>query len=247
MRKLFVCLTLMMAVLSVPAEAMIINKLTIGGWGGTPTIVTITDPNNTAVVGEGAVVAEGLVDPRICLAQTFQVPSGLSGLRLDKIAIWEDGGPPDQNPYTLRLVDLGTTDPTYQGGGSQTYDAGTDLWGGAMTFDYYGHANRSALEFDFQGEEELTLIAGHFYAFEITASSPIGGLWWYRAAAAGSTYAEGAAFVDTLNTTTGIRDQMYKNSNGRDLAMAVYFSVPEPATIAVLSLGSLILLRKRSH
>ncbi len=244
MKELMVYLTLLLAVFSVSAQAMIPNILLINGWSGTPTIATIADPNKDATTSEGATIGEGLVDPRVCLAQTFKVPTTQTQLTLDKIEIWQNGGPPTANPYILRLVDLGTTDPTYQGGGSQTYAAGTDTWGGCLTFVYWGCYDPFPMEFDFQGAEEVMLTAGNYYAFEITAPTPIGGIWWYRANAAGSTYVDGAAFVDTTKTTPGIRDQLYKNSNGRDLAMAVYL-VPEPATIALLSLGGLVLLRKR--
>jgi hypothetical protein len=210
-----------------------------------PTIATMADPNS-AIVAEGAVVGEGIIDPRVCLAQTFMVSPTATMLKLDKIAIWEDGSAPTQNPYTLRLVDLGTADPTYQGGGSQEYAAGTDMWGGSVTLTYYGTASRSARELDFEGAEEVMLTAGHYYAFELTAASPIGGLWWYRGIPAGSTYTDGAAFIDTLHDTPGTRNQMYKDSNGRDFAMAVYL-IPEPATIVLLSLGSLALFGKRGR
>ncbi len=249
MRNLIVCLTLVLAVLSTSAQAMVMHKrATDEVWYGMPTIVTIADPGNDAVVGEGANVGEGLVDPRVCLSQTFGVSPTETNLKLDKIAIWEDGGPPTQNPYTLRLVDLGAIDPTYQGGGSQDYAAGTDMWGGSVTFTYYGTATRSSREFDLEGTEEVMLTAGHYYAFELTASSPVGGIWWYRANAAASTYADGAAFVDTLNGTPDIRNQLFADGNGRDFAMAIYLvPAPEPATIAMLSLGGLILLKKRSR
>lgn len=242
MKKMLIGLVLVVAVLSIPAQAMMMSRLSLSGWGGTPTIATIADPNT------GAPVEDGMLDPRLCLAQTFRVLPTETALKLDKIAIWESGGPPTQNPYTLRLVDLGNTDPTYQGGGSQSYNKGTDLWGGNMTFNYYGDATPGSLEFNFQGAEEKILTAGHYYAFEITASTPVGGIWWYRANAAGSTYANGAEFVDTIADTPGVRNQLFSGSNGRDLAMAIYLvSTPEPATVVMLSLGGLILLKKRGN
>ncbi|MGA2916140.1 MAG: PEP-CTERM sorting domain-containing protein [Sedimentisphaerales bacterium] len=207
------------------------------GWSGTPAIITIADPNKNAVT------AEGLGDPRVCMAQTFKILPGMS-LKLDKVAIWQDGSPPTQNPYTLRLVDLGTTDPTFQGGGSQTYPAGTDLWGSAMTFTFDVTTSKSALEFDFENEEELMLTTGHFYAFEITAPTSIGGIYWYRASLAGSSYTNGAMFVDTTTTTPGTRDQLYKGTNGCDLAMAVYL-VPEPATLILFAIGGWVALNRK--
>lgn len=208
-----------------------------GGWSGTPTIVTMADPSTDAVVDES------LVDPRICISQTFRVLPTETDLRLDKIAIWQDGEAPTQNPYTLRLVDLGTENPVYPG--PETYAAGIDLWGGAVTLTYSGATPKSALELDFEGTEELILTAGNYYAFEITAASSVGGIRWYRTgSAAGNTYADGAAFADTTTTTPGIRDQLYKGTAGRDFGMAVYFA-PEPATMFLLAFGGLLICCRR--
>jgi hypothetical protein len=237
MKKLIFCLVLVVILGGVPARAVIINKLTADTWSGTPTIVTIADPKNKATIGET------LADPRIAICQTFKVPLGMTNLKLDKIAIWEDGNTPSQNPYTLRFVDVGTTDPAHQGGGPGTYSVDTDLWGGDVNFPYYGATVRGPTEFDFQGSEEVTLTAGHYYAFEITAPTYVGGIWWYRDNTTDSTYADGAAFVGIYNDRPDIRQQL-GSGNGHDFAMAVYL-IPEPATIALLSIGGLVLLRKR--
>ena len=63
MKNLAVCLTLMMAVLSVSADAMVMNKLTLNSWGGTPSIATVADPNDEAVVGEVLLSQRGLSIP----------------------------------------------------------------------------------------------------------------------------------------------------------------------------------------
>src|SRR5262249_21191700 len=127
-------------------------------------------------------------------------------------------------PLTLNLYDLGgQTAPNPSG-----YLAGTNLLGGGggLALSYTTQAN-GVLQLDFTGTDQVTLVAGRLYVFEIASTAGTNPLAWLRGTTDPST--NGAAY----------RNRSWINgSNARDFAMAVYGStVATPTTSSTVNAG----------
>jgi PEP-CTERM motif len=110
-------------------------------------------------------------------------------------------------------------------------DTAVQTWNG---FTVQG-ASAGVLDFALSGADQVNIVAGNRYVFEISSTTNPNGMIWFRNAVDAIAYPGGQAF----------RQRAGLNGNGnRDLAMAVNV-VPEPSCLALASLGALALLRRR--
>ncbi len=173
-------------------------------WPGSPIIQTVTNPAVQATVGESFNAVGGCTN----YGQTFTITT--TNYTLQRLSVYAGGGTGTGvgTNVTLRLFDLGTqTAPN-----PSPYSPGTDLFnsGNGLTITYTPQTT-GVLQFDFTGNDQVTLLNDHLYAFEINGalnSSPVA---WYRTTS--NTYAAGAAY----------RNQSWINgNNAREFALAVY-------------------------
>jgi hypothetical protein len=112
-------------------------------------------------------------------------------------------------------------------------------------FNYNGTPTQNYLEFDLSGSSQVTLQAGTSYAFELWApSTAVGnGLYWRRGAefyANGNIYGANAAGAGYVPDFTQLGVSMNNVAGGtRDGGLALY-AVPEPSSIALLGMGTLL-------
>jgi hypothetical protein len=93
----------------------------------------------------------------------------------------------------------------------------------------------AVLDFALSGADRVAIQTGHQYILEIASTTNPSGMIWFRNGATGANYTGGQAF----------RQRSPLNGNAaRDMTLAVTV-IPEPATIALLSLGGLALLRRK--
>lgn len=187
-------------------------------WPGSPIISTTSAPNSQATVGEG------FSAPATSHGQTFTVPLG-GNYTLETICLYAGGGTGTSGaaPVTVNLYDLGAiTAPN-----PNPYSSNTNLLGsGSGVPITYTSQTTGLLKLDFTGADQVTLGAGHLYAFEISGTSGTNPLSWYRTTS--DTYAGGAAY----------RNRGWINgTNARDFALAVYGTAttnePTPANCTV--------------
>ncbi len=173
-------------------------------WPGSPIVQTVTNPAGQTSVSESFNFA-----PSGCTnyAQTFTI--GASNYTLQTISLYAGGGTgtgPGTN-LTLRLFDLGS-----QTAPNPSPYAGADLFnsGNGLAISYTPQAV-GILKFDFTGSDQVTLQAGHMYAFEMDGTLNSSSVTLERTIS--DTYAGGAAY----------RNRSWINGiNAREFAMAVY-------------------------
>jgi uncharacterized repeat protein (TIGR03803 family) len=172
-------------------------------WPGTPLVQTLGNPASQATVAESFNSVPACTN----YTETFTISANST---LQTISIYAGGGTGTggSTNIVLRLFDLGSqTAPN-----PSPYTPGTDLFnsGNGLSITYTPQTP-GILEFDFTGNDQVSLQAGHMYAFEIDGALNSSPLAWQRATS--DTYSGGAAY----------RNRAWINgTSARDFAMAVY-------------------------
>ncbi len=206
---LFYVLILWVFVTSVHAGVNVVQNVSPGAtsWPGSPIISSVANPASDTV-------PEGFngVGGNTNLSETFTITT--TNIVLQTIDIYVSGLGQGTGPgtnVTLNLYDLGSQtapDPS-----PYTADiVGNNLFGsGAGLSITYSSQPDGVLEFDFTGADQVTLQAGHMYAFELTGVINTQPIDWYRGVS--DTYSGGAAY----------RNQSWINGNSaRDFSLAIY-------------------------
>lgn len=189
---------------------------------GTPILQTVTNPASQATVGESFGSGANFT-------QTFTIPAGGPNYTMQTVYLYAGGGTGTTATATItvNVYDLGTvTAPN-----PSSYAPGTNLLGGGagLPITYVTQAN-GLLKLDFTGADQLQLVAGREYAFEIAGTTSANSMFWYRTGA--NTYAGGAAY----------RNRSHINgTNARDFALALYGPIntdPLPPTLVNISTAS---------
>lgn len=196
------------------AGVTVVQNVSLGAtsWPGTPAVSTFSNPSS-ATATESFTGGGGNTN----LSQTFVAPSSIV---LQAISIYVGGGSTGTGagaPVTLNLYDLGV-----QVSNPNKYTAsivGSNLLGsGAGLPITYVNQPNGVLEFDFTGADQVQLVAGHQYAFELTGVANTTPLFWQRVNS--NPYASGAAYRNQTNIVSG--------GSTRDFALAVYTNIPPP-------------------
>ena len=190
-------------------------------WPDTPILSTVANPSSQLAVGESFGGATSN-------SETFTVP-GPNNYSLQTIYLYVGGGTGTSAtaPAKLNLFDLGgriAPNPS-------SYAAGTNLFGGGngLSITYTTQAN-GLLRLDFDGSDEVQLVAGHMYAFELAGNTGTTPINWLRTIA--DIYPGGAAY----------RNRNWINgTNARDFGLAVYGVIntdPVPPTQCTVNAGT---------
>jgi glucuronoarabinoxylan endo-1,4-beta-xylanase len=187
-------------------------------WPGTPVLKTVTNPASQLTVGESFSGATSYTE-------TFTIPAPNNyTLQTIYLYVGAGNGTTSSNKITLNLFDLGkVTAPN-----PSSYSAGVNLLGdgNGLPITYTVQAN-GLMQLDFTGTDQVQLISGHLYAFELAAASGTTPIFWYRTVS--DTYSGGAAY----------RSRAWINGgNARDFGLALYGPIntdPIPPTKSTIN------------
>ncbi len=245
MKKLIV---LLVAVLSLPVYANVIVTADIANtyWVGNPDIkCAFLPPDNNSYGGNPtAYSSEGNWGPLDYVGQTF---IATQNTKLGRLGVVLAGG----SGVTLKLYlfDLG---PSAAGEGPDSINLeslGTNLLlcgatGAALEFVTNGApaGDSEIYMLDFIDNHQVNLTNGNRYMFMMKR---MGTDVYIKRNATPTSYNNGAIYRSYTDTAGAGMTKIMGGTGARDAGVAVYY-VPEPVTIALLSLGGLALLRKRS-
>jgi hypothetical protein len=244
-RKFFtICLVLILAMV-VPAYAdnfTVTSYSDLTAWYDTPQVKCTATPSAT-----DAATAETNWGTGQQIGQVFMVPQSILGpITLDKIALKLSGPTCTLN---VKLYDLWAGDNSVSG--SHAYGNGNQgtlspvdlaIKGTLLindTWAYAGSANPMEYVLDFLGAEEVSLVNNEKYMLVLGRGSSFSSMTLYRNGA--YSYTDGDIYRDNSSNGTTMA---YVNGAGREGAMAVYLT-PEPATMVLLGLGGLALIRRK--
>ncbi|OGX91284.1 hypothetical protein BEN49_20415 [Hymenobacter coccineus] len=176
-------------------------------WPGTPVVSTVANPANAALDNLSFNHDKGATS----LGQTFRVPTAC---QLTRISLFGgDGlGTAPAQPVTLALYDLGPTEAA--AASPSTYAPSPNLLGAGkgLKINYTPQA-AGLLNFDFTGPNQVPLLAGHTYAFELQGVEKSAPLFWRVSRQ--EAYADGSAYLNRAPA-------MLNDKRGYDFALAVY-------------------------
>jgi glucuronoarabinoxylan endo-1,4-beta-xylanase len=201
----------MLAAAALTAEAAVTVTQNVSpgatSWPGSPLVSTLANPATQATVGESFNGGGGNTN----LAETFTITTTNYTLQTIDLYVGGGSGTGAGTNLTLNLFDLGSQTATNPTCYTASISGGNLLGSGAgLTINYSSQAN-GILELDFTGPDQVTLQAGHMYAFELRGALNTQPAFWYRATT--DTYSGGAAY----------RNQSWINNNSaRDFALALY-------------------------
>jgi len=174
-------------------------------WPGKPVLVTTDRPRYEGVNPESFNRSGGVTS----LGQTFVLDKDI---RLGAITLYAgDGFDTDPNNLiTLALYDLGPAGSSV----GANYVAGDNLLGSGKGLKVaYGVQAPGLLQFQFHGDNEVSLKAGHQYAFELQGKKNNPTVYWRRTGR--NVYQFGAAFSNRKLLQTNDKRQ-------GDFVMAIY-------------------------
>jgi hypothetical protein len=228
-----------------PAQAglTVTNSTTGTSWATTDvagnTIIgsttTVADPTS-GTVGQGLGVGN-------VLSQTFTTNTSVA---LGSLAIVASGAP--GGVMSIHLFAMNSTyHPATDGGYvPATAFASADLFGGGSGLQFtYSGSGGSILNFGLTGVDQVALTANTTYAFELWDLNT-SGLTWQRTST--DPYLGGSMFQATGGQTSNSTVTRGQVGGGNRDGMFTAYGVtpaPEPASLAALGLGALLLIRRR--
>jgi hypothetical protein len=195
-------------------------------WDGEPLVATYSgDPLSVGSPANKGFYSNMLAIPADggCFAESFTVPAG-SDCTLQAIATWLNKG--NNGPLLLCLYDLGmVTSPSSSSAPVYAPANATNLLGDGVGLPvsgygrFLGSSGGSIIKFNLSGKDQVALVAGHTYVFEMRTTTSTSGPQVYRSGV--DLYSGGTAY----SVAGGSKDSTIRNlvNNGtRDIGLAVY-------------------------
>jgi hypothetical protein len=148
-----------------------------------------------------------------------------------------------------QITQINTLGSPVTAGSAGTYNGGPDLLAAGDQFTFAGVMSGNTLEtLTFGGaDSSVSLIAGDIYVLSLDPTNNADNTWWQRGGLPASAYNTGEGLnadgVDGMQAFEG-------KSSVRDFDLAVTEVVPEPATMALFGLGTVVgtfVLRRRKQ
>jgi len=246
--KTLAILSALALAMSVQAQITYSTGGSLTAWNGTPVYVSLANSAlSGATTGQGDQTITGTYG---LMAETF-TPS--SSFTLGSFAVLMGMNNNTDTSYQINLYDLGTAGTVSVSSSAATYTPGTSLFSVNNISGMTSSGGEVQATFTLPVADQVTLNANEECALEIWNPTADGsaGITWFRGSTAdpGGQMFSGNDAVNNARITLAAAGQA--GGAPRTGALALYaISVPEPTSMALLGLGSLVglmvLRRKQS-